>query len=108
MVKRVNVLRAAVCAAAILALSQQPSAASGYVQVSVSSTAVGITVPPNAAWCYFTATVDIRWRDDGTDPTDAVGYPEVAGKEFITPGPLSTLRFIRQTADGVVDGTCYR
>lgn len=80
----------------------------GYVQVSVSSTAVGITPPANATWCAFRIETNaVRWRDDGTAPTATVGFPESVGDTFVYSGSLSAIKFIRQSADAALDGTCY-
>jgi hypothetical protein len=46
----------------------------GYQQLTVSTVAIGLTVPKNANCALILVETDsIRWRDDGTDPTDSVG-----------------------------------
>lgn len=81
----------------------------GYVQVTVSSSAVGITPPAGATWCVFAVETNaIRWRDDGTNPTAAVGFPQGAGDRWVYPGSLSAIKFIRQSADATLNGVCYK
>ena len=46
----------------------------GYQQLTVSSTSVSLTVPDLANRAVIQAQGDsVRWRDDGTDPTAAIG-----------------------------------
>ena len=48
---------------------------SGYEQITVSTTAVGLTLPSNKVRMAVAVVEDqaIRYRDDGTDPTATVG-----------------------------------
>ena len=50
----------------------------GYQKLTVSSTAVGFTLPSvrevTKALCKV-EDASIRWRADGTDPTSSSGYP---------------------------------
>ena len=50
----------------------------------------------------------IRWRDDGTAPTTAVGYPLAVGTELVYAGSgLAQLRLIAQSAGAVVNMAAY-
>lgn len=49
----------------------------------------------------------IRWRDDGTAPTAAVGYPIAVGVDFVFTGNFANLRLIAQTAGAVVNLVAY-
>lgn len=46
----------------------------GYQQLTVSTAALGLTIPKNANACMIIVeNASIRYRDDGTDPTGDVG-----------------------------------
>jgi len=49
----------------------------------------------------------IRFRDDGTDPTAAVGAPVAVGQEYIYSGNLSTIRVISQVAGAKLNVSYY-
>lgn len=49
----------------------------------------------------------IRWRDDGTAPTAAVGYPLAVGVDFVFTGNFANLRLIAQSAGAVVNLVAY-
>lgn len=49
----------------------------------------------------------IRWRDDGTAPTAAVGYPLAVGTELVFTGNFAALRLIAQVAGAVVNLVAY-
>jgi hypothetical protein len=82
----------------------------GHETLTVAATAVGLTPPagkrPKHALIKVN-TGDIRWRADGTDPTDTVGVVVAAGGfiDWTDPseysdywGLISRVRFIRDTA----------
>ena len=53
-------------------------------------------------------TQAIRWRDDGTAPTTAVGYPTPVGAELrFTAASLPALRVISQVAGAAVNLVAY-
>ncbi len=92
----------------------------GMQTLTVSSTAVGLTLPTETAvsgatkpvaanYAYITVeTGAVRWRDDGTDPTASVGSPIASGSSFIYDGNLSAIKFIRQTVDATLTIAFYR
>ena len=46
----------------------------GYQKLTVSNTAVGLTIPINSNRALIVVeTASIRWRDDGTSPTSTDG-----------------------------------
>jgi hypothetical protein len=49
----------------------------------------------------------IRWRDDGTAPTAAVGYPLATGVDLVFTGDFTRLRLIAQVAGAVVNLVAY-
>jgi hypothetical protein len=88
----------------------------GYQQLSSLSSATGLTVPtqtPNgsatkANFAIIVAeTQNVRWRDDGTDPTASVGMLLVAGVPFQYDGDLSRIKFIETPASAKVNVSYY-
>lgn len=72
----------------------------GYQQLTVSTTAVGLTVPPGASRAVIKVIAQpVRYRDDGVDPTTSLGYPKVANDEFVLSGSsMKNVKFIRDDA----------
>jgi hypothetical protein len=82
----------------------------GYAQIAVGSTADALTVPAGATMALFkTETAGVRWRDDGTAPTAAVGFP-IADTDpaFAYSGSLSAIQFIAQSGSPVLNVAFYR
>ena len=80
----------------------------GYQQITDLSSAVGLTVPSGATMALITPeTQAVRWRDDGTAPTAAVGMPIAAGAYFTYDGDLKAIRFIEQTASAKLNISYY-
>lgn len=89
-----------------------------FEQVAVSSTSIGFTSTkyapagaPAADAVYITVETNaMRYRDDGTAPTAAVGSPLVVNQTGWVCGQLNIARarFIRQAADGTLDAQFYR
>jgi hypothetical protein len=90
-------------------------APAGYEQLAVSATAVSpaLVPPPTDTRPGATAATisveagDIRYRDDGSDPTSSVGMPLKVDVPFFYTGDPSKLRFIRQSSDAVVNLLYY-
>ena len=56
------------------------------------------STPVSAAYAYIQADGgDLRWRDDGTDPTSSVGMLIMDGEDLWYTGDLHTIRFIAVT-----------
>jgi len=71
----------------------------GYQQITALTASTALTVPRGAQGAIITAeTQGVRWRDDGTAPTAAVGMPLASGASFEYGGDLSKIRFIEQAA----------
>jgi hypothetical protein len=75
----------------------------GYQQITDLSTAVGLTVPATdksglrqmPTFALITPlTGNVRWRDDGTNPTASVGMPLAAGVTLQYDGNLKGIKFI--------------
>ena len=87
----------------------------GSQQLTVSATAVGLTVPgpsggipgPNFA-VIRCSTANVRF-DDNTSPTSAAGVPLLATEILKYDGSLGAVKFIRSsTADATLDIAYYR
>lgn len=88
----------------------------GYQQISDLSSAVGLTVPVlspggsnvKANFALIIAeTQNVRWRDDGTNPTSSVGMLLVAGVPLQYDGDLSKIKFIEVTASAKLNISYY-
>jgi len=80
----------------------------GYQQLTSLNAATALTVPPHARMALMRAAAqDVRWRDDGTDPTDSVGQPLAADESFWYTGDLTTFRVIETTPSATLDVTYY-
>jgi hypothetical protein len=80
----------------------------GYQQITSLSASVGLT-PPNGATVALIAVsvAPIRYRDDGIAPTATVGMPIGIGQTFQYMSDLDDIRFIQQSAGGVLDILYY-
>lgn len=83
----------------------------GYQQATSLSTSSAInlpSVPSNAQ----SVTIDvegsgIRFRDDGTDPTQSIGRPMSAGQSLCYANDPHSIRIIGQTAGATINVTYY-
>lgn len=88
----------------------------GYQQITSLSAAAGLTVPttdksgnkqqPTFA-LIVAETKDVRWRDDGTNPTASVGMPLTAGVPFQYDGDLTNIKFIETAASAKLNISYY-
>src|SRR6266852_2716499 len=73
----------------------------GFQTITVSSTAIGLTVPRGALFAVAVVeTASIRYRDDGTDPTSTVGMlvsPSVVPITICN--PTANFKMIRTAGD---------
>lgn len=81
----------------------------GYEQISDLSSAVGLTVPSGSRIAIIQSeTQDVRWRDDGTDPTDAIGMVMTASDDLLVyTGDLSAIKFIETAASAALNVSYY-
>lgn len=83
----------------------------GYQQITDVSAAVGLSLvgaAANGVRALITATdQDVRWRDDGVNPTASVGMPLTAGSTLPYEGSLSAIRFIESAAGAKLNVTIY-
>lgn len=81
----------------------------GYQQITSLSASQPLTVPEGTRFVLLVAeTQAVRWRDDGTAPTAAVGVPLAAGDSFMYTGDPAAIRFIEQTASAKLNISYYR
>lgn len=85
----------------------------GYQQITVLTAAVALTVPPacgsKASLAVITAEAQaVRYRDDGVDPTAAIGMPMATGVTLNYEGSISKIKFIEQTASAKLNVSFYR
>lgn len=83
--------------------------ACGFQQVTSLSTATGLTVPDNASWALIECeSQQVRWRDDGTNPTTTVGHLMSPGDILEYDGTkLSAIKFIEVTASAKLNVSFY-
>lgn len=81
----------------------------GYQQITSLSSATGLTVPAGTALAIvIPQTQAVRWRDDGTNPTSAAGYPLAVGQElYYDANNFSAIKFIEQTASAAINVSYY-
>jgi hypothetical protein len=79
----------------------------GYQQITSLSSATGLTIPQGTTLALIVPeTQNVRWRDDGTDPTASVGMPIFVGASLSYDGDLNRIKFIESTA-GATLNICY-
>lgn len=82
----------------------------GYQQITVTAVS-SIVQRANVTAAYYIIKVEaqaVRWRDDGTDPTTTVGMPLAVGETLkYDSKSINNLRFIAQTAGGIINVTAY-
>jgi len=80
----------------------------GFQQITVLTASVGLTVPATATYAIIQAEAQaVRWRDDGTAPTAAIGMTIAAGGELRYDGNLNAIRFIEAAATAKLNVSFY-
>lgn len=88
-----------------------PYKPAGYEQKTVSSSSVTLaSVPSNANFALIKVTgANVRYRDDGTDPTGSAGFPLAVDDILRYRGNPSSLEFIRDDAsDATLEVLYYK
>lgn len=82
----------------------------GQEQVTALSSAENLPdIPADAAWAVIIPEGnDVRWRDDGTDPTDSIGMPLSISQPLTYSGDLEAIKFIQQGAGAKLNVAYYR
>lgn len=113
--KRLLVLLALLVPTQLFAASGQPVIdgfliPAGYVQMTSLGTSASLTSIPDgvklvAIQCE---AQNVRWRDDGTDPTTTVGMILEVGQTLIYNGNPAEIEFIEITAGAKLNVTYYK
>jgi len=81
----------------------------GYQQITSLSAAAALTVPAFSRIALIRAEdQNVRWRDDGTDPTASVGQPLAVDEDILYTGDLSAIKFIEEAASAILNVSYYR
>lgn len=81
----------------------------GFQQITTVSAAVGLTVPDGTKLAMIQAeSQNVRWRDDGTNPTAAIGMKLVANDILVYTGVMSAIKFIEETVSAKLNITYYK
>lgn len=81
----------------------------GYEQITNLNTVKALDPPQGATYAVIDAeTQNVRWRDDGVDPTASVGKRLIkdAG-DLVYDGDLTTIRFIETSASAKLNVSYY-
>lgn len=88
--------------------TQRGSEPKGYEKVTGLSAAKALTVPTGATLAMIkTEGADVRYRDDGTDPTTTNGMLLETGDEFWYSGAPRALRFIETSTSATLHVLYY-
>lgn len=69
----------------------------------------GTTLPTGATVALIQClTQNVRWRDDGTNPTATTGMQLAAGDQFFYTGDLANIRFFEEAASAELNVTLYK
>ncbi len=82
----------------------------GYQQIVGLAAATALTVPAGTVVALITTEAQaVRWRDDGTDPTAAIGYPLPTSAElqYTAVKSIANLKFIQQAATATLNIAYY-
>ena len=81
----------------------------GYEQITgLGPAAKALTIPAGAQRALIQTTgQNVRWRDDGTDPTATVGMQLAAGDSLFYTGDLAAIRLIEDAASATVNVSYY-
>ncbi len=93
------------------AVKAVPLEPKGYQQILAATLAAvtSLTVPDGAQYAIIqnNGTAGIRYRDDGLDPTAAIGQVLPNGEELFYEGDLSALKVIQAAAGAILDVAYY-
>jgi hypothetical protein len=80
----------------------------GYQQITSLNSAAGLTPPQGATLALIVPeTQNVRWRDDGTNPTASVGMPVFVGASLSYDGDFNKIKFIEETASAKLNVSYY-
>ena len=80
----------------------------GYQQITNLTSSTALTVPAGASLALIVPeTQNVRWRDDGVDPTTTVGMPVLTNTSMSYDGDLKAIRFIAATSGAILNVSYY-
>lgn len=80
----------------------------GYQQITSLAAATALTPPNFARLAMIQAeSQSVRWRDDGTNPTAAIGMILVANDILLYSGDFAAIKLIEVTGSAKVNITYY-
>lgn len=80
----------------------------GYQQITSLSSAAGLTPPQGATLALIVPeSQNVRWRDDGTNPTASVGMPIFVGASLSYDGDFNKIKFIEEAASAKINVSFY-
>ena len=80
----------------------------GYRQLISLSSAKGVQIGDGRVALIQAVNQNVRYRDDGTDPTDSVGMVIFAGQSIWYTGDLRAVKFIEVAAGAEVNILAYK
>lgn len=81
----------------------------GHQQITSLGAATALTVPRFARYARITCSGQpVRFRDDGTNPTAAIGIIIPVNTPFFYDGDLSTIKFIETAVSATLDISYYQ
>lgn len=79
-----------------------------YAQLTSLSSATGVPFQNARVALIQCLGQNVRWRDDGPDPTTSVGMRLHAGETLQYNGDIRTVKFIEETAGAEINISFYR
>lgn len=81
----------------------------GYEQITSLAAAAGINAPDGTVLAVIQPEAqNVRYRDDGTNPTTGVGMKLVANDYLFYTGVMSAIKFIEEAASAKLNITYYK
>lgn len=79
----------------------------GFQKIDVTA-AQGLTIPAGASMALIVPdTQTVMWRDDGTNPTAAIGMPLAVGQALYYTGQLAKFKAISSTGAANINVSYY-
>lgn len=91
-------------------IASETLTALGYQQISAATlaAATALTVPGGTHTAFIQCeTLDVRWRDDGTNPTASIGMILQAGQTLVYSVTAFPIKFIRTGGTSILNVTYY-
>lgn len=80
----------------------------GYQQIVGLAASTALIVPAGSTYALIaTQGQGVRWRDDGTAPTAAIGFELLIGQVMKYDATLTALRFIQEAATATLNVSYY-